>query len=68
MVAGQVKRYLPQYQPPKYGQTLNYARAGTPIVLQPDSAYYQKFPDTGENVFRHHLFEPYYYLVQHIYK
>jgi hypothetical protein len=68
MVYRQVKKYLPQYEAPKYGNSLNYARAGIPIVLQPGEAYYQKFPDTGSNVFRHHLFEPYYYLVKEVYK
>jgi hypothetical protein len=68
MVSKQVVRYMPQYTAGKYAPTMNYMRAGTPIVLQPDEEYYKRYPDTGNNVFRHHLFEPYYYLAKRTYK
>jgi hypothetical protein len=42
-------------------------RAGSPIVLMPDEAYYQKFPDTTSKVFLHHGYEPYLYLLHKIY-
>lgn len=64
----QVKKFLPEYEQPTYVHSNNYMRAGTPIVLQPDSEYYQKYPDTGANIFRHHLFEPYYFLAKKTYK
>ncbi len=63
----QVKKYLPRLEQPRYSGTCNYMRAGSPIVLQPDGDYYKKFPDSGNNVFRHHIFEPYYYLIKKTY-
>ncbi|MBC7554578.1 MAG: lipase family protein [Taibaiella sp.] len=68
MAYRQVKKYMPNLERPQYVHTGNYAKAGTPIVLQPDADYYKKYPDSGSNVFRHHLFGPYYYLVNKIYK
>ena len=68
VVCKQVKKYLPQYEQPAYTRSGNYTRAGTPIILQPDSAYYQKYPAIDTNIFAHHLFDPYYYLVKKIYK
>lgn len=63
----QVKKYAPQFQQPSYAHTGNFMRAGTPIVLQPDSAYYAAYPDTSINIFRHHLFMPYYTLMARTY-
>lgn len=68
MTYKQVRRYMPYLEKPVYAHCSNYARAGSFIVLQPDAEYYKKFPDTGNNIFQHHLFEPYYYLVEKIYK
>ncbi len=67
MAYKQVKKFMPGLEKPIYSKSSNYMRAGTPIVLQPDAEYYKKYPDTGSNIFRHHLFEPYYYLVKKIY-
>jgi hypothetical protein len=64
LAARQVKQYIPGFEPPKLLHAANYMRAGIPIVLQPDSVYFSRFPDTGSNVFRHHLFYPYYFLVK----
>lgn len=64
----QVIRYMEDLEQPKYAGTTNYMRAGTPVVLVPDEEYNRKFPDTANNVFHHHLFEPYYYLVTKMYK
>lgn len=63
----QVKKKLPQLKAPLYSDGYNYQRAGVPIVLQPDSAYYQKFPDIPGRVFQHHMFEPYYWMVRRYY-
>lgn len=63
-----VKKYLPYLEKPKYAPSSNYAKAGIQIILQPDSTYYQKYPDTGSNIFRHHVFAPYYYLTNKTYK
>lgn len=64
MAYKQVRKYMPYFEQPAYSGTSNYMRAGSPIALQPDADYYQHFPDSGNNVFRHHIFEPYYFLMQ----
>jgi len=63
-----VKKFMPEYEQPRYTTSFNYMRAGTPIVFEPDEEYYKRYPDTGSNIFRNHLFEPYYYLVKKAYK
>jgi pimeloyl-ACP methyl ester carboxylesterase len=58
-----IQKALPQLKQPAYTHGNNYMRAGTPIILMPDELYYQKFPDSPDTPFIHHLFAPYYYLV-----
>lgn len=60
----QIQKTLPEMEEPAYAESMNYMRAGTPIVLQPDEAYYKLYPDTGHNVFVHHALKPYAYLVE----
>jgi len=67
MVFKFVKKTLPQMREPVYVHDNNYQRAGTPIVLQPDAAYYKLYPNQGNNIFQHHLFAPYYLLANQYY-
>ncbi|QNL50983.1 lipase family protein [Olivibacter sp. SDN3] len=60
----QIHKLLPEMEEPTYAESMNYMRAGTPIVLQPDEEYYKLYPDTGHNVFVHHALKPYAYLVE----
>jgi Lipase (class 3) len=62
-----VKKDLPQLKQPVYVAGNNYQRAGISIILQPDADYYAKFPNETNNVFQHHLFEPYYTLAKKYY-
>jgi hypothetical protein len=62
-----VKKVLPQLQEPAYVHDNNYQRAGIPIILQPDAAYYIQFPNDTKNVFQHHLFAPYHLLAKQYY-
>ena len=64
----QIRKYMPGLEKSKFSNSNNYVKAGIPVVLQPADDYYKLFPDSGNNIFRHHLFEPYYYLVMQIYK
>ncbi len=57
-----VKKAIPGFQPPVYVNSMNYARAGTPIILLGDSTYFKKFPDNPNTPFVHHLHAAYYYL------
>ncbi len=59
-VAGQVKYVkLPAYHP-----GTDYVRVGNSIVLLADEAYYNIYKDNTQNIFVHHLFEPYLYLAE----
>lgn len=58
-----VMKSLPEFQPPVYANTVNYARTGPTITLLPDADYYKLYPDSKEKVFVHHLIEPYLYLI-----
>ncbi|GAB2777292.1 hypothetical protein GCM10027275_20390 [Rhabdobacter roseus] len=59
-----IKKSLPEFEVPAYAKTSDYVRTGTSITLLADDAYYQLFPDSEENVFVHHLIEPYLYLLE----
>jgi len=55
-----VRKTLPQLREPPYAPTMNYMRAGVPIVLQPNDAYLKKFQTANPHgVFYHHFFEAY---------
>lgn len=49
-------------QQPDYDISMNYARAGNYIVLQPDSLYMSKYGADTRHMFVHHLLRPYYEL------
>ena len=66
----EVKKVLPQLAQPGFANTLNYMRAGTPIILMPDAAYYQQFPNDPNKwlgIWNHHTFQAYSLLLQKCY-
>ncbi len=62
-----VKKVLPQFKQPAFANTSVYTRAGVPIVLIPDAAYWQAFPEDPAKTFQHHLMGPYRMLVKTYY-
>lgn len=62
-----VKKSLKEYKDPEIEKSNFYMTAGVPIILQPDSAYDEKFKFDGVNVFLHHMFEPYIFLTERYY-
>ena len=62
-----VKKAMPQIQDFEYAHCFNYMPAGTPVILMPDEEYYKRFVFDNKNVFIHHLFNPYVYLIKHQY-
>lgn len=58
---------LPGYEKPTLNFSMNYATAGTPIVLPTDTAYHQQFTFDGKNVFVHHMYKPYIHLLDQYY-
>lgn len=61
-----IRKSLPGYQVPAYYPSSNYMRVGPTIVLPADANYYAKYPNDPAQVFRHHLFQPYYYLAERL--
>ena len=62
--SGFVQRTLPDFVPPPYAPTNNYARAGTIITLMPDSAYSARFPQQRDRVFVNHMPDAYLFLAE----
>lgn len=61
-----VQKQLPGFAPPPYYPSANYTRAGNVIILPANEAYYQKYPNTSENLFTHHLLGAYLYLARQL--
>jgi hypothetical protein len=49
---------------PPFVHSSNYVRTGLTVVLQPDVAYYKRFPDSDKQIFVHHFHHPYLFLVK----
>jgi len=62
LMAKQVKKHLPGFNPPEYVHSADYVRTGNTIVLLAKEDYYKIYPDSSSNIFIHHFFEPYFYL------
>jgi hypothetical protein len=58
-----VKRNLENYKPVEVQHSNNYVSAGTSIVLRADKSYHDKYKYDGLNVFIHHMFESYLYVL-----
>ncbi|SCY87789.1 lipase family protein [Flavobacterium caeni] len=59
-----VEKNVPGYKSPEeFYDSNNYMRCGNMIVLNPDEAYYQKFPDDKSKLFQHHSLLAYLYLL-----
>lgn len=59
-----IQKTLPDFSPPKYYNSNNYARTGTSIILYADDSYYKLFPIDANKLWTHHAFEPYLYLIK----
>ncbi|HEY4155053.1 MAG TPA: lipase family protein [Puia sp.] len=62
-VSKSIKKQLAGFNPPKYDNSMNYARAGSYIVLEPDEDYYKRFPQDSGNIFINHMHPPYLFLI-----
>lgn len=59
-----LSKSVPGYEEPETVQSAAYVRTGSFVVLQPDAAYYELFPDDSNNKFLHHMLQPYLYLLE----
>lgn len=62
-----VKQVIPQYEQPPFVSSHHYATAGAPVILYPVAGYHERFPFDGKNIFVHHMYAPYQYLLEQIY-
>jgi hypothetical protein len=61
------RKTLPQLKEPAYVPSMNYMRAGTPIILLPDEKYKQQFAASEKNrtnVWYHHSYNAYVSLLE----
>lgn len=63
-----VRKVVPGYAMPGFVNSHNYTPAGTPVILAPAPGYDEKFPFDGKDIFVHHKFRPYVYLLKQHYK
>lgn len=66
MLSKYIKKHLEGYQEPPYFHSSNFVRTGNYVVLLPHDDYYRLFPDAKDNIFIHHLLQPYLYLAQQL--
>jgi hypothetical protein len=62
-----VRRRLEGFPKQKFQPSLYYEPCAIPIVLPPDDLYRKLYPNDSQNIFRHHGFGPYLYLVNTYY-
>jgi hypothetical protein len=58
---------LPGFAKPTLAGTMNYATAGSPVILAANDAYRSKFVFDGQNYFVHHMLAPYLFLLDAYY-
>lgn len=66
-VGKEAAKKMPQLEKLHFSDNMNYQRTGTTIILMPDSAYYQQFPNDvhkGVGIWNHHTYEAYDRLVR----
>lgn len=59
MTSKSVVKNIPGYVAPAFYDSNNYVRTGNIIVLTPDDAYMEEFPDDPDKLFTHHIHTPY---------
>ncbi len=63
LISHQVNKTLPEFQPPEYYNSNHYVGTGNIIGMTPDQEYYREFPVDTENIWLHHGYNSYYYLI-----
>ncbi|HUP10579.1 MAG TPA: lipase family protein [Niastella sp.] len=62
MTSRYVKKQYPQFKEPVYYHSSNYVRVSNSVVLMPDSAYYELYPNDDKRMFGHHSLQAYLWL------
>jgi hypothetical protein len=63
-VGTQVRKSRPQFIEPDFHHSHNYCRAGNTIILTPTEKYYKFYPQSSDDIFIHHMMEPYLMLAE----
>ncbi len=58
-----IQQTLPEFEKPTYFESINYVRTGNTIVLFADEKYKATFPDDLKQIFMHHYFQCYLFLI-----
>ncbi|CAN5251558.1 hypothetical protein BH09BAC5_BH09BAC5_05500 [soil metagenome] len=62
-----VRKQIKGFPKQQYVKSLDYMTCGIPIILYADEIYRKQFPDDPSNIFRHHGFNVYLYLINQYY-
>lgn len=62
LLSKEICKKIPGFKVNGYYHSNDYVRTGTTIVLQSDSAYYQRFPQLANRIFVNHLHHSYVFL------
>lgn len=63
-VGKQVHKSRTQFEQPAFHHSHNYCRAGNTIILTPTEKYYKFYPQSSDDIFIHHMMEPYLMLAE----
>ncbi|PWL31574.1 MAG: lipase [Fluviicola sp. XM-24bin1] len=63
MIGNNIQKALPGFEMPELYNSNNYVRTGSQVILRPNDEYYKKFPETADEIWNHHMFEAYFYLL-----
>ena len=66
MMTKYIQEDLKGFEPPIFYPSLNYMRAGTPVVLQPGAGYFKKLPENQSDNFKHHHISSYLLLLDNL--
>lgn len=65
-VAKAIGKSVKGFEDPPYLHSNYYVRCGTSLILNPDEAYYKKFPDDDKAILVHHNLKAYLYLLENL--
>lgn len=63
MIGNKIQDILPGFEMPELYNSNNYVRTGIQVVLLAKDDYYNKFPESSDQIWNHHMFEAYFYLL-----
>ncbi|NQY05868.1 MAG: lipase family protein [Flavobacteriaceae bacterium] len=66
IMSKQIMKYYPEFEPPIFVGSTNYVRVGNTIVLYANSSYFEEFPNKDGELWQHHKFEAYFYLLDRL--